>query len=1087
MANRKILYKLLPFLQGGYVADASSVQVDDSALANVTADDAQELASELNRLFTEVAQIDTPQQARPLTTFAGAITITSANFADYQNRNAVYVATADARPTFLLPTESNIPSGQYPVTFEISHFGGTARFETGSAPTNTIVIDTQSTDVLQRPDGTVINFAELHRGDVGVITKASAGQPWIVRETNTDPRTSLLPNGAFNLRPEQVTTDSGSLTGFGLTSIVAGYAYETSVDIPGLGLTGTDAGDVLVATKDNPSLIISTTNEDWIVIRDVKNFPLTMAEIRFLAQFTESNRFVPGSSALTNTRIWVLDSVPDTAPLLTDAQNDRYNATENLNDKVLLVAVPVSAGSRTDDFLLKITSDNGEDQLLSFTGNMVERTDLGVISQRRYYMLGTNNTTAASFGIPNLHNIEIFQATQQRLYTATDALNLIASLKDIPDTALEGNVQAHLYHGVPFNAATSAILNGFETTFTQQSLDENSILIVSYGELSKDFSGAAFTANNRLFPSVYAQEVQVFLPQGTNVTAVRKVSDNNALAAFERIGDLDLGLGSVVTHYRVMLPAITVGQTQSTQAYQIEGTYQTFTLTGAYPAFKIDPGNLSPDVQALINHATGSVPPSLQGLANHLTETNAVTTTWGEVKPSPIRATLEREAAAFWDENRTSFTGNYFADKTGLTVGGFARGNVFYYSDPNDANNRNFPGAQSYAYRDSIRLHNTTGNTPIANNYQKVLAFDYALDEALEASDDLAMVRFGDTTNEPLIGLSRASGLHVKVGRSDGGAQSRTYLNEYQVDNNQWHAQVGQTLNDEAEIIIPDSATGALTVTVAIHVWNNDNDVTVDTQTVTIANVSADQSGQIVNYTWTINGTEYTLPVTFTYDAVNNDTSTTRRVLDMSATLHNAAFRYDISAGESVTETWNASQTYADQPINAGSGQDQFGFFDPTQYTTEHVRERNRVILALVPWRDGDTASDPEVALRVVVDGETEGDASNSYKIRLNRAASDFDFTDLRLGNVKTNIAHVQLYSYDTADNAPREAELQTLYNSFDNWLGTAIAPGQAVESFTLDANLELSTGHSFILTDTQTSTRKRVTIVNNVVTVTDA
>lgn len=147
------------------------------------------------------------------------------------------------------------------------------------------------------------------------------------------------------------------------------------------------------------------------------------------------------------------------------------------------------------------------------------------------------------------------------------------------------------------------------------------------------------------------------------------------------------------------------------------------------------------------------------------------------------------------------------------------------------------------------------------------------------------------------------------------------------------------------------------------------------------------------------------------------------------------------------TITWNAPSTYAEEPINAGSGHDDFGLFDPTRYNTEHVHERNRVILLLRPFSLFDTSVDPEMGIQVIVDGEKEGESSSGYLINLHRPASEFQFDDMSFGNSQTAVSHIQCYEYDSG-HLIGEDGLLGFYNAANRWIGRFRHPTETTDTF---------------------------------------
>lgn len=290
-----------------------------------------------------------------------------------------------------------------------------------------------------------------------------------------------------------------------------------------------------------------------------------------------------------------------------------------------------------------------------------------------------------------------------------------------------------------------------------------------------------------------------------------------------------------------------------------------------------------------------------------------------------------------------------------------------------------------------------------------------------------------------------------------------------QVDGGHWHDRVDEVETAEAEIIIPQSKTGSVTVQIDIQLDNNGTDEGTHEETVTITNVGADQN--LGQRTFDFAGFP-SVTCNITYEHDNNDLSVSRRVIFLRPTqpFTNAALTYNVSAHDRITETWNVATTYARDPINAGSGHDDFGLFDPHLWETEQLDHRNRVILAVGPYRQNDSDTDPEMAVRVVVDGELHGTGD---PIRLHRPASDFTFDDMSFGNNNVAIAHIQVYDYDGP--MPSGPELLRLYSHQADWLGAFWPPGHAVDDVIIDANIELSAGHGIILTDATTGQRRLI------------
>lgn len=1132
---------------------ASNVTVDRTDLSTVQGNDAQAAIEELERLFGIVTQLrqEVDAEERPLNLFDSAVTVTAANLGDFINRNNIYSATRDQRVNFVPPPESAL-TGQYPVAFELSHFGGTRRFDTGFTPTNTVVITRPSDYSASDPStflrrgsetGANLQFAELHQGDTGLLTKQDADSPWVIQESSADPRSSILPAGVFQINSRGVTLPvnvNGDHFVGGLTLYTPNQGDAFVVTGSGISEESTFGraiftGDVIVAKQDSPSLLLDENNDDWLIIRDAQHSEITLTELRFLAQITEADTFTFGRletrSDVTAARVWLASDTLDHAPFITpstDTDNPQasngatyvggdenvgsdndfeFNQNRHANEVYLDIDGSFDVSENINDIFVQVKNSNGDVVNTFSLANQFRAITL-TGSTDTYYVLNTFSQVDDNFSTINYvagQTIEVLLRETNRSFNLDDSINVLSAVQDgtIDIAKLSTTVQSLLNSDHTITTAQEQKLAGLELTAQTEVLG---IGFTFYAILGSSVSSSLadyheIQQGNGILPD-YERTISYVLlvDPAVQFTQLQKVESTTTKQDVTVVGAVtvdDAGAQRQFIAYRVTLPAITGANSVLDNAWQIDGMLDTSVLSGANSTFKVDRSNMADTFIAWIQSqipdtpTPTTLPEALQQLLRHLTITTDTSSTWTKIDPSPIRAELTRQFAALWDENRRSFTGNYFADLTNVEVAGFTSNTIFYYNDPSDRLNTSFPGAQSYILDDNVRIRNINSGTNISTSRNKIISFNYALQRELESGDNASILRVGNTSTTPMIGLSEQEGLYLNIGRGDGAQQSRTYESQFQVDNNQWHVPVGQTVNDEAEIIIPDDLTGSLTFKVRIHLDNNGNDEGNHEETFTITNVGADQNLGQRTFSYTdVDGHSGTLNLTlnFNYDHDNTDLSRTRRVVLITTVtaLQNAAFTYGFEAFREVTETWNHPTTYARFPINAGSGHDDFGLFDPHRYTTEGVHQRNRVILAVTTARDGDTSSDPELALRVVVDGETEVDTQTSDNlIPLGRPASDFTFNDMSFGNSLCAISHIQCYDY--TGETPSSSELQALYTGQADWLHAFWPPGRAVDRMTIDANLELSSGHAFILTDTGDATRKTIEIDNGSILIKNA
>lgn len=1114
---------------GAYIVNVNTIEgdevtIDGTSLTNITVSNAQEVATALDSLQAVVNNLSGETRTRlgAITPFTGSVTVNAGNFENYDNEIGLYVAQGDIPAVdFTLPTEAVI-NNRYPVTITILHQGGTRRTTSVFNPTNEVHVQRQSPDTLRRTSdtGTLLSFGIVRRNDIATITKSAAGEPWVINVNTLSTGALLLPDGIFNLNQSINARYSEFNNAITLTQVahapVSGDAYRfTDNDEPDIfGGIGVFTDDVLVALVDNPNRIASATNTDWLIIRNATNSSVTAQELNFLNQITEidthfDNRLIDRSD-VNEVNVWLSPFILDHAPFLnpsTDPNNPQTGETDeyeggredrgsdnefefssNLPSRLVYIDIdgsfPVSELENV--FLVQRDRDGIEISRHSLDDEFRPVVLTG--STDTYYVF---DDIAAQDNFSSINYINgqtlsvVFQGTT-RNFRISQSVDLIPTLKDasIPINKLSRNVQSQLNTNHALTHDQEKKLEGLTLRTDSEVIPNNFSFYAKLNSFSNDLSDYhSIEQQNGLLPD-YERTITYYLliPTEITTTQLQKVESTTTKQALTSHGVLSAtdssGNENIYNAFSVTLPAITGANSVLDNAWQIDGTRNTSVLNGAVDDFKIHMGNLDEDILGRLSHdvTPPTLPDNLQRLSRDLTVETRTESGWREL-PTPIRSELTRQFAALWDENRRTFTGNYFDDLTpGIDIIGFATNTIFYYENPTDPLNTAFPGATSFIENDNIRFRNTSPNTtPISDGYNKIIGFDYALQRTLENDENEPMLRFGNTAT-PLLALADDEGLYLNIGRGDGGQHTRTYAQPLQVDNNQWGTRVGESIQGESEIIIPQSLTGSLDVNIHIREWDNDNDEGTHTETISITNLGSDQNFGSRTFNYLILGTPSTLTVTINYDAVNNDLSNTRRVLFVhSPVLTNAALHYDISADYTVTETWNTSTTYARRPVNAGDSHDDFGLFDPRLWTTEHVRERNRVLIAIEKYVATDTSSDPEMAVRMIVDGELE---NRGNKIRLHRPMSDFTFNDINFGNSICAISHVQCYDYEE-DLEPTGQELQTLYSRGNSWLGAFTNRDAITDRFIINADIELQAGEGIILVDVSTGNRTLVELDN--------
>lgn len=459
--------------------------IDDDEI-NTIVRRATRLDDELTRLRNEFIA-----SGRTINVFNDGFTVDGANYNTYVGKNNIYGAARDKVVQVRLPTEAHVTTAgaSYPIEIEFQHFGGTTRSDT----TNQVVIATQNSEELREGSatGNLRTSIVLRRGDVAVFTKSGAGQPYIVTLSPMDPRSAFLPEGLFtlNTRTASIAIPSGGsdYQVFGLTGItpVIGDAFEvTAGGIPsGADFPEIAIGDVIVSKVNNPSLVLSSSNDDWLVIRDTRNFPLTSQEIRFLSQITEVTGTIDTGfvDAQTNDAlIWLSPAVLATAPFLTPSadgdnprtpevvtyvggredrdSNNQFTITEDRDNTYMYVGI-------TPSYAISTGAENIDIVIRGVDGNEVSRFNLAtdfVFTDAsdftnptvRHYFYSTDGTNPATFNYTTNQVIEINDVRIGRRYTAnSETVNATPNVSNLPEAQLSEGVRVKL-NRLPDNTGT---------------------------------------------------------------------------------------------------------------------------------------------------------------------------------------------------------------------------------------------------------------------------------------------------------------------------------------------------------------------------------------------------------------------------------------------------------------------------------------------------------------------------------------------------------------------------------------------------------------------------------------------------------
>ncbi len=1079
------------------VVPGTQVSIDASGFngqLSDTDDTAQEVAQALDDL--SLTNIEQAASRTFLTSFA----ITAANIEEWQNHEAIYNAAGDGGATVTLPdrTLTQTTDGaaiRYPLLLRFRHDGGTAVFSTR----NRLQINTFGSDPITQ-GGTAVTGVNLPQGGAVDLRLDAAGGTWRVLSFNSqDPRNLGGSRVVFRSPTADLSTATslvGSLTSESLSGIQQGYAYTvrgTEDEFSDLYFGRRIHGQsVIVAAVADPSRL--TTSDDWLIFPNALDVPVTLQQVRFLEDVKESQPRVVGAKILNDNVIaWISPGTFATAPFIdptADPVNPRPGETVayvgarqqyTLPDTpttafpsgVLYVGVtPTEITARELANMCVVIEDTEGNNRRVFplaqpaTGAGFKQVSIGASTFSIY--IYTEDVVAGS--APNFlnfapgDNISLRVYNQQVVHTLGSTVDITPRIQDVPVTALDAEMTARLNRpsrvGATARAFTDTLL-AFGVTEAGVPQDATGFFWYKTGAPSLDLTHYIATTNAvGLRPQGQQQLFILQLFEGivsspTNPLQLRRADDMSVVALTRYPVDLIQG-------HTTWIATIPASSTPETSFYRLEGAVEQVSNMQS-PLLQVALGNLSPDVQARLSNPssnpTTGLPVVLQTLAQDLTRSVVTESGWRQTQPFPYPFTITRGFAVLWTKNPNTATNlTEFDDLTDLvTVTATNPGNYYYYTSDTAAQAQTvWPGHRAFIRESRLTVENDVDAdvAPIVPTQWRIICgFEYFIEAGTTGQQP--MVRLGPAT-EPLIELdTEGDGLNVPVGRGDGGTVTQTVTVPLQVDNRQWSVPVGQTLSDEADIILPSAseATYPLTIDVAFHAWNNNNDRGTNTQQIVVA--SPDAAATLPNETFTFAAnpsSNLTIGVTV---ATNSGGVTGLNVVRLATTalLNNAALHWDISASYEVSTTVTTSTTYADEGVNTGDPFDRNGIYNVHGYDTDRQGVTNSVMFFLRPTTVGDTSADPLLTLEIIVNGQ-------HFTVNTNRTATNIGFTQallgnggIRFGNGDIDIAKIQYYTW-SGSVVPTVANLRAMYAARDRWLGAFRDDSQVTDAFTLDGNL---------------------------------
>lgn len=323
----------------GTIARGVQVSVDPTSLGNISATDAQLLASQVNQ---NVADIQSLQNApagirRPVNLFDSSTVVGSGNYDDFVGNRNIYIGTSQI--TFQPPTEAII-NNRFPSSFEIENFSTGTNFIRIVRPAD--FNGNVANSGIARRSGNRLSFMEdviVPAGASALIEKVNDASVWEVTVFFQDQRASILPSGIFTKQSNIARLrDTGTLIaidGLPRSGIEAGYAYEVDTDTPvGAEYLGQDLadGDFIVAKINDPINSLSATGDDWLVIKDSRNGVINNNDFSFLAEVrpvTETvDRRLIDDGDVSAVRVFASRSLLTTAPFITPSTDNIDNPVD---------------------------------------------------------------------------------------------------------------------------------------------------------------------------------------------------------------------------------------------------------------------------------------------------------------------------------------------------------------------------------------------------------------------------------------------------------------------------------------------------------------------------------------------------------------------------------------------------------------------------------------------------------------------------------------------------------------------------------------------------------------------------------------
>ena len=492
------------------------------------------------------------------------------------------------------------------------------------------------------------------------------------------------------------------------------------------------------------------------------------------------------------------------------------------------------------------------------------------------------------------------------------------------------------------------------------------------------------------------------------------------------------------------------------------------------PDGSITERELDAELQRKVNRQVPNymLPTILQDWANHLSEKEASDGTWRRVDPDPYaaRITVERVAACLIDEDRSTFTGNYFEDLTSnpITV---TVNNPQYYPTSRNRDNTLFPGRISFATGSTTMaglnaLFRAQVSDTAAPSWRQIILVTFRLENISSVpTESQDLLRLGDSSAHPLLTVIRdGDNARIRVetvATRNPGAE--TFYHNERLNNNSPLVYPSGGVAEQHFFRIPDdwqaqSTPGGepLTDSVRLDFFAfrlSDNTTLGTPATITAFNIP-DRDVEVPPVTFT---------VTLDFEGVTVTGGFSARYTIHSDGLH--FIELSNTNSPSIT-TGYRFEVYIDRYQVTTSGQGSPASYNSQMIDT--VSETSREISYVLSFASTDYSTDEDARLEMVF---SDGTARNNINLLRGVGEDGLSFDTITVNDItlpaNTSIPAFAVTNFVVYSQTPASgteyiashSELQNMYNHRYNWIGLFIAPERNIDQFDLSARFTYLNG----------------------------